>query len=298
MSSATLSLFQKGWNFGEDGPGNRLIYHLEGCNLHCPWCSNPEGMEAGTLIVNAAKLTPAVCPHGAITDTLDRTLCARCTGKECVSRNRNEGIRLSASPCRIDALVQEVLSAKSLFHGGGGVTLSGGEPTMQFDGTRTFLKALHSQDIDTAMETNGTHARLPELFPFIDTLIIDMKHHDDAVASAVTGTSMRQVRANIAAATENDVSLIVRITLIPGFNSTMDDIRRFASLAPMFGANTRVEFLVYHEYGAVKWQQCGKTYHPASGDTLSIPQAEAIFREHGMNMAGTSGPANHARTNR
>lgn len=39
-----LKIFQKGFNFSQDGPGNRLVYHLYGCNMHCPWCSNPEGM--------------------------------------------------------------------------------------------------------------------------------------------------------------------------------------------------------------------------------------------------------------
>ena len=37
--------FQKGFNYSQDGPGNRLVYHLSGCNLFCPWCSNPEGLK-------------------------------------------------------------------------------------------------------------------------------------------------------------------------------------------------------------------------------------------------------------
>lgn len=49
--------FQKGFNYAQDGPGNRLVVHMQGCNLHCPWCSNPEGMAiAGGTQTDTAEL--------------------------------------------------------------------------------------------------------------------------------------------------------------------------------------------------------------------------------------------------
>lgn len=54
-----LRYFQRGFNYSQDGPGNRLVYHLQGCNLHCPWCSNPEGMSL-TAIASESPISDIV----------------------------------------------------------------------------------------------------------------------------------------------------------------------------------------------------------------------------------------------
>lgn len=39
-----MKILQKGFNYSQDGPGNRLVYHLQGCNFRCKWCSNADAI--------------------------------------------------------------------------------------------------------------------------------------------------------------------------------------------------------------------------------------------------------------
>ena len=123
-----LRIFQKGFNYSQDGPGNRLVYHLQGCNLRCPWCANPEG-----LSVEGGERYP------------------------------------------VEVLVQEVLRSRAMFFDGGGVTLTGGEVTLQFDALKELLMCLHAEGVSACIETNGCSPRLPELFGLLDTTALDIR---------------------------------------------------------------------------------------------------------------------------
>lgn len=52
-----LKLIQKGFNYSQDGSGNRLVYHLQGCNMHCPWCSNSEGLSFDGVMMHRKNQT-------------------------------------------------------------------------------------------------------------------------------------------------------------------------------------------------------------------------------------------------
>lgn len=209
-----IKVLQKGFNYSQDGPGNRLVYHLQGCNLHCPWCSNPESMKIAT-----------------------------------------EG----GTP--VDDIVKQSLAAEPMFFDGGGVTFTGGEPTVQFDALKEVLSQLKAYGIGTAIETNGTNPRLPELFDLVDFLIMDFKHHSSEKLKEYTGVGNETVIANIKAASQKRSQLLLRIPLINGFNASKDDAVAFSNvLKPFMKDGFALEVLSYHEYGKDKWLQNGMEY--------------------------------------
>ena len=228
-----IQIFQQGFNYSQDGPGNRLVLHLQGCNLRCPWCSNPEGLSF------------------------------------------QGGIRHSVA-----SLLDLAQSCRMMFFDGGGVTLTGGEATMQFEAVKSLLTELHKEGIHTALETNGLSSRLPELFPHVDYLIMDYKHHDPEIHRRVTGASNDLTRQNIALALEAGKQPNLRIPLIGGFNASKEDAHQFTSIFQDLGLPGRgtVELLCYHEYGKDKYAACGMEYTMTSDARIS-PEILRYFEE-------------------
>lgn len=241
----TISVFQKGFNFSQDGPGNRLVYHLQGCNLHCPWCSNPEGL----------------CLKG---------------GKQ----------------YSVAELLDEVQRSRMMFFDGGGVTLTGGEVTLQLNAVKELFRALREIRVNTCIETNGTNPDLPELFPYLDHLIMDVKHYDPSKHEAVTGLSNQTVFQNVRAALNGSVSLALRIPLIGGFNAAPEDAEAFAGLFTELGVPGRatVELLRYHEYGKEKYRKLGLEYtmdERANVSPEALQRFTEILRGAGIDMIRT-----------
>ena len=250
MNSDRIEIFRRGFSFAVDGPGNRLVYHLCGCNYRCPWCANP------------------TC--GAQFASLHTTIA-------------------------VDEVIKDAVGAKPLFFAGGGVTFTGGEPTLQFSALREALAGLREAGIHTCVESNASHPDLPELFPLIDFLILDCKHHDDMLHRRWTGEGIAPVLANIRVAAQEREQLLVRIPLVGGVNASEADAHAFAALLPSLGkistenfhsGKFSVELLRYHEYGKPKWEQLGMEYTMRDAE-VSPEQAlrfAEVLRQTGMTV--------------
>lgn len=297
MPPVRITVFQKGWNYSQDGPGNRLVYHLQGCNMACPWCANPEGMpDRPPLMAVKEPLPDAICPYGAVKGgVLDRSHCRACEDRACVTVHKNDALVCWGSDVPVEKLVDEAVRSRAMFFDGGGVTLTGGEPTRQYGGVQAMLGRLKAEGISTAMETNGTHPGLPALFPLIDTLLLDFKHPDNAVHKAFTGVGNEAVRQNIRRAAESHPHVQLRVPMINGFNVGESELEGFLSFfkeikasGPLCGIVT-LEFLRYHEFGRQKWAQCGRKYRMENGQVPAgwVKRYEAAFRQAGFTVVHT-----------
>ena len=287
---ATLYVFGKGFNYSQDGPGNRLVYHLQGCNLHCPWCANPEGISPkGSLIYNERiPLQDTFCPHGAIQQsTLDRTLCRGCD-RACADLHTG-ALSRSETAIESEALIAEVLRSRPMFFEGGGVTFTGGEATLQLDALLEVMSALKQHGIHIALETNGTHPRLSELLPYVDYLIMDIKHADAQTFTNIIGNGFAEFMKNLHVAAARE-QLALRIPLIHGFNTQSSALQAIAALIASLNAPAiTVELLRYHEYGKDKWQQIGVPYKVNDGHVSDKEYltAKGILQDAGLRLIYT-----------
>lgn len=273
-----LKYFQKGFNFSQDGPGNRLVYHLQGCNLKCPWCANPEGISTEGTLISTDKLNSIYCPKNAISNgEINRSICKKCD-KPCI-RIPASGIKMSYAEEENTDILTYIKTCRMMFFDGGGVTFTGGEPTIQFDALKELLTMLKLEGINTAVESNATHIRLPELFDRIDYLIMDCKHYDSDIHNSVCGIPLDTIIESISAACKTRNQLLIRIPLIGGFNSTSQDAERFAELFERISTEIcTFEFLRYHEFGKNKYARCGMKYTMTQDAKLS-PETISVFTE-------------------
>lgn len=238
-----IRIFQKGFNFSQDGPGNRLVYHMQGCNMRCQWCSNPEGLDS--------------------------------SGGICVS---------------VDDIVNEAERSRSMFFSGGGVTFTGGEPTIQFDALMECLQKMHQKRINTAIETNASHPRFRELLPFIDNVIMDLKFPFSEEHLQYTGVHYETVKSNIQYTCHHHSNVLIHIPFINGYNSSLEMMKGFGNfLSILSGTEVKVEILPYHEYGKAKWEKLGRSYTVADGYVSNIQLSEfrKILQQRSVKLIST-----------
>ncbi|MFI5298356.1 MAG: glycyl-radical enzyme activating protein [Polyangiales bacterium] len=242
----------------DDGPGVRTTVFFKGCPLACVWCHNPETIRATPEIIFreehciACRECVSTCPHGATGPSgggaIDRDRCIRCGA--CVDTCPGGARERVGRQYEVDELLALLLRDELLFtNSGGGVTLSGGEPTLCTKYVGALARKLHERGIHVLVESCGWFdaSRFDDLLrPWIDTIYVDLKLLDPVAHERFCGRSNAPILANLERLlSRSQPEVLVRVPLVPTITATRENLTAIAAWLRARGA-ARVWLLPYN----------------------------------------------------
>ncbi len=255
-----------------DGPGIRTTVFLKGCSFHCLWCHNPESIEKETEIsyisdrcLICGRCVEA-CPRGC--HTIDknghrfrRDECTRCGA--CVGVCYAGALEMTGEIMTVDEVMEDVLKDVPFYEtSGGGMTLSGGEPMIQYDFAAELLKAAKANCLHTCLETNGgaPFAHYLAILELVDLFLYDFKESEPERHKRFTGASLDRIVANLRELDKRGASTVLRCPIIPGVNDRNDHFRAIADLAESLDHVIEINLMPYHPLGRSKSARIGKNF--------------------------------------
>lgn len=257
-----------------DGVGIRTLIFMKGCPLRCLWCSNPESqkiqceiMDVKTNCVGCGKCV-GLCPEGAIDPdsfSINRekcTVCGRCA-EFCYANAK----KLVGKEYSVHEIIK-ILEKDRVFYSnsGGGVTVGGGEPTMQAEFVTELLKQCKAINIHTAIETcgYGDWDKIGCIFDYTDQIFFDLKQMDTNRHRQMTGVDNSLILENAAKVAGLGKKVIYRVPVIPGYNDDKDNIMATGEFVKNLMLQTEgdisLELLPYHNFGADKYKWIDSEY--------------------------------------
>lgn len=226
----------------EDGPGVRTTVFLKGCTLACAWCHNPESIDPRPQVqwmgnrCIGCRTCVSTCAQHALTLTgtglqLDRVLCTGCG--ECVTTCPSGAMDLLGTRWTVSGLLAEVIKDRAYFGPDGGITVSGGEPTLQGEFCKSFLAVARAAGLHTALDTCGMTAtsQFLNIAREADLVLYDLKETEGVRHKMFTGQDNTVILANVLALAGmmreegRSQKLWIRTPLIPGATATDLNVR-------------------------------------------------------------------------
>ena len=276
----------------EDGPGIRTTVFFKGCPLRCAWCHNPESLSGAVQIQWYAQrclgcqTCVKTCPHGCVTYTpggpvIDRAGCDACG--ECAAACPAGAMEALGRTVTASDLLPELLKDRAYYAAsGGGVTLSGGEPTLQPELAGALLRGLKAQGISTALDTCGLcpPATFDRLLPFTDLVLYDLKLFDPQEHRRFTGQDNQRILQNLLRVAEavraphSHLELWIRTPLIPGATDTAGNLLAIGHFLAghLAGAVTRWELCAFNNLARDKYLRLGMAWAYAATPLMTAEE--------------------------
>lgn len=223
-----------------DGPGIRTTVFLKGCSLHCPWCANPENIQCSI------------------------------ESYEELSNKANFGYYIT-----LQDLYEKILLDKSFYDSDGGVTFSGGEPLLFVNEMEPLFIKLQEEKISVCIETSlySSNDNLRKIIPYLNSIIVDIKILDKEGVKKNLGGDLSIYYENFDFLAKTNINKIIRMPLIKGFTTEIDNINKVASFLNDYNIK-KIELILGHNLAEKKYLLLNKKFYRC--ENLSTNEKEII----------------------
>ena len=234
-----------------DGPGNRLVVFLQGCNFNCVACHNPHTIGECN---HCGDCIPA-CHADALSMIDGRVLfnpmnCDQCD--DCLA-----ACPIDANPMVREYSVEEIVAlAREHRPFLSGITVSGGEPTRQLTFITALFKAIKADDalagLDCFIDSNGHLGRSgwEALLPVTDGVMLDIQGFDNALHRSLTGKENLKSLASARLLHDAGKLYELRFLLVPGKTDVDTELDELADFVNELGGDVRVRLNAFQHHGA------------------------------------------------
>ncbi|TVY01975.1 pyruvate formate-lyase-activating protein [Cohnella terricola] len=164
---------------------------------------------------------------------------------------------------------------------GGGITVTGGEPTLQAPFVaELFRECKERWGLHTALDSSGfcepSHANA--LLNVTDLVLLDLKRMDREGHRELTSQPNDRILTFAKHLSDRGSKMWIRRVLVPGWTDGVDELIGLGRFIGQLRGVAKIEVLPYHRMGVYKWQQLGKTY-PLEGIMEPSPaEIERAYR--------------------
>ena len=259
-----------------DGPGIRTEIFFKGCPLHCPWCSNPEGMDprpelgfypSKCIGEDKCGACRGVCPappeNGHVSSLFRSDACRDCL--RCAEVCPAGAIKRWGRRVTVEELMRVIRQDAAYYRrSGGGVTLSGGEVMLQWEFACLLLKACRAEGIHTCVESTlfCPTEHMEAVYEDTDLVIADVKHMDSAKHREITGVGNELILRNLRRTAALGKPLIVRTPVVIGCNGDEENLRATGAFLrdELGGRILQYQLLPFRKLGTEKYACLQKPY--------------------------------------
>lgn len=259
-----------------DGPGNRTVVFLQGCNFNCRYCHNPETI--GACIQCGECL--AYCKTGALTLVdgemyYDREKCVNCDEcfHHCPHRSSPKTSRMTP-----EEVFNEVKKNMPYIRG---ITVSGGECTLWRNFLVELLTLAKNVGLSTMLDSNGTYdfSKDKELMDVVDAVMLDVKAYDRNDHEKVTSAHNDMVLWNIRYLAECNKLFEVRTVAVPELFDVKSTVYETSRLLNEIGKQEGIRYKLI-KYRPIGVREEYRSYETPSEEYMN--QLRDIAYNNGM----------------